>query len=149
MIAPCHEQFQFGDGNVVASFKKYLHPCFLDGVYRGTMNQASVPVQCPQLLSKALMKTWNTDLCFGESMMKIHKFDYHKPFNKQDVPMVNIFEVTPHQVYANWHLIPKHFKNSDTPPTSRSSRPTSSISNSKLSPSSTSSNVERYRGRYW
>ena len=96
--------------------KKYFNPCFLDGMYRGTIDQASVDVQCPQLLAKCTMKIWNTDLCFGESMMKVHKFNYQKPFNEKDIPMINIFEVTSEQLVTNWHLIPKHYKLHPHPP---------------------------------
>ena len=110
LVAPCKEQFQFGDGNIVEATKKYLYPCFLDGVYHGSIDQASVPVQCPQLLAKVTMKAWDTDLCFGKSLMKVHKFNYEKAFNRQDIPMINIFEVTPEQLKENWHLIPDHYK---------------------------------------
>ena len=33
LVAPCQEQFQFGDGNVVAAHKKYFYPTFLEGKY--------------------------------------------------------------------------------------------------------------------
>ena len=58
MVAQCNEQFQFGDGNVEIANKKYFYPVFIRGEYRGILDQASVPVNCPQLLSKMVMQNW-------------------------------------------------------------------------------------------
>ena len=73
-------------------------PSFFEGVYKGTLDQASVPVECPQLLSKGVMKKWDVDLCFGKGVIKIHKFGIEVPFNSRGVPMVNILDVTAEQV---------------------------------------------------
>ena len=36
----------------------------------------------------------------------------------RDIPMVNIFDVTPDQVRQQWHKIPDHFKVSESAPAS-------------------------------
>lgn len=54
--APCAETFQFGDGNRASAKKKWFYPVFVAGTYRGTLDQAEVDVQCPQLLSKMVIE---------------------------------------------------------------------------------------------
>ena len=128
VVMPCNEQFQFGDGHVEKSTKKYLYPSFFLGKFRGVLDQASVPLKCPQLLSKGVMKTWDVDLRFGKGVTFIGKWNVEIPFNDKDIPMVNVFEVTPEQVQQQWHKIPDHFKatssdydsNLRTPPKRRS-----------------------------
>ena len=44
----------------------------------------------------------------------IGKWNVEIPFNDKDIPMVNVFEVTPEQVQQQWHKIPDHFKASST-----------------------------------
>ena len=45
--AECDELFQFGDGNVTQATGKFFYPVFLQNEYRGALNQAEVPVDCP------------------------------------------------------------------------------------------------------
>ena len=110
MVAPCHEQFQFGDGNVEIACKKYFYPVFIKGEYRGILDQASVPVNCPQLLSKMVMRKWDVDLCFGSEKTRINKFNVELPFSSSQVPIVNIFDVSTEQLASEWKKIPVYFK---------------------------------------
>jgi DNA uptake protein ComE-like DNA-binding protein len=114
--AQCHEQFQFGDGKIEPSVIKHYYPVFVKGEYRGTLDQAEVNCDCPQLLSKQMMKKWDVDLCFGKSQTKIHKFNVEFPFSAHDVPIVNIFDFDSKQLNEQWHKIPDHFKINQKPP---------------------------------
>ena len=118
--AACQEQFQFGDGNVEVAKEKYFYPCFVKGIYRGVLDQAAVDVTCPQLLSKQVMEKWDVDLCMGKKKTKINKFNVQVPFStEKQVPVVNIFDITPEQLAAEWHRIPNHFKMQASPPKAR------------------------------
>ena len=110
LAAPCSEQFQFGDGNIESADKKYFYPVFVKGVYRGMLDQASVNVNCPQLLSKMVMQKWDVDLCFGKKQTRIGKFNVMLPFSEASVPVVNIFDVTQEQLKEQWSRIPEYFK---------------------------------------
>ena len=113
--ASCKEQFQFGDGNVSEAICKYFYPVFLQQKYRGALDQAEVEVDCPQLLSKMVMKTWDVDLCFGKSLVKVHKFGVTLPF-KNELSVVNIFDVDVDAIIKTWKDIPKHYKLCEQPP---------------------------------
>jgi hypothetical protein len=114
--APCSDHFQFGDGVVKQAVKKYYYPVFLKNIFRGALDQARVDVDCPQLLSKGIMKKWSVDLCFGPGETRIHKFKVNVPFTSDDVPMVNIFDMDVQSVIDQWDKIPKHFKVFPHPP---------------------------------
>ena len=103
--APCAESFQFGDGNVEYAKKKIFYPVFIEGKYRGVLDQAEVNVDCPQLLSKMVMRKWDVDLCFGKSQTRINKFGVNLPFNNKSVPIVNILDVTSEQLKEQWDKI--------------------------------------------
>ena len=98
------------------AYKKYYYPVFVKGEFRGVLDQASVEVKCPQLLSKKVMKNWDVDLCFGKSKMKINKFGVNLPFSETGVPLVNIFDFTLEDLKKQWHKIPEHFKSAKDPP---------------------------------
>ena len=83
VIVPCNEQFQFGSGHVEKASKK--HPSLLEGKYRGVLDQASVNLKCPQLLSKGVMKTWNVDIRLGKSVTFINELNVEIPFNERDI----------------------------------------------------------------
>ena len=47
---------------------------------------------------------------FGKGCLKINKFDVTIPFNEQDVPIVNILDVTREQLNAQWDSLPEMVK---------------------------------------
>ena len=108
--APCSELFQFGDGVTKAATCKYFYPVFIKGQYRGALDQASVDVACPQLLSKMVMKIWDVDLRFGRGIMHIGKFDVDIPFGIKDTPVCNIFDFDPEHIQHIWSSIPDCYK---------------------------------------
>ena len=72
-------------------------------------------VDCPQLFSKGAMKDYDVDLCFGEQLMKLHKFKVDLPFSSAGVPMINIFDFTEEDLQREWPKIPMYFKIEEYP----------------------------------
>ena len=110
VFAPCQESFQFGNGEVTRATRKVLYPVFMEGVYRGVLDEAEVPVDCPMLLSKMVLRKWDADMCFGKGVTRVNKFDLEVPFNEQDIPVINILDVTPDQIWNQWYQIPEQFR---------------------------------------
>ena len=106
LIKKANDSFQFGNGDVSEATQKALYTVFLRGEFRGLLDIAEVQPHCPMLMSKNVLKKWNVDMCFGTGCLKIHKFNITIPFNEQDVPIVNILDVTPEQLKGQWNLIP-------------------------------------------
>ena len=106
MIKQTNDSFQFGNGEISESTQKALYPVFLRGEFRGILDIAELQPHCPMLMSKNVLKKWDADMCFGKGCLKIHKFGLKIPFNEQDVPIVNIMDVTPEQLKGQWNLIP-------------------------------------------
>ena len=88
---------------------------FRRGTFRGLLCMAEVPPDCPMLMSKNVLKTWDVDMCVGKECQKIHKFDVTIPFNEQDVPIVNILDVAKGQLKAQWDKIPDMVKMENQP----------------------------------
>ena len=117
----CQESFQFGNGQISYAIGASVYPVFVQGKYRGMLDIAEVPDDCPLLLSKSVLKKWDVDLCFGKGCMNINKFGVIIPFNEQEVPIVNITDVTKVQLSQQWSNIPDLVKMADKTylPTSR------------------------------
>ena len=124
--APCSEQFQFGDGVTKTATCKYFYPVFIEGKYRGALDQASVDAACPQLLSKMVMKIWDVDLRLGRGYMHIGKFDVDIPFGIKDTPICDIFDFELNDIKKLWPSIPDCYKLTPHPP-QRISRPTLTV----------------------
>ena len=103
---------KFGNGHVEESTKKHFYPMFIKGKYCGRLDQAEVNLDCPMLLSKKVMKHWKTSIDFDSRSMKLKKLGLEVPF-KNDVPIVNILDVTPKQLEEQWHLIPEEHRIAD------------------------------------
>ena len=58
--------------------QKALYPAFLKGTFRGLLDMAEVPDDCPMLMSKNVLKKWDADMCFGKGCLKIHNFNAPK-----------------------------------------------------------------------
>lgn len=99
VFSTCSESFQFGNGEVTRAVQKVYYPDFLEGVYRGVLDQAEVPVDCPMLLSKMVLRKWDADMCFGKGVTRLNKFNVEVPFSHADIPVINILDVTAQQVW--------------------------------------------------
>ena len=106
----CNENFQFGDGNTETAKARWLYPTFLEGEYKGILDQCEVPADCPQLFSKSMLKSWDVDLRFGKQKIVINKFDIELPFSSRQLPIINIFDFTEKSLKKIWDTIPDHFK---------------------------------------
>ena len=62
------------------------------------------------LLSKMVLRKWDADMCFGKGVTRVNKFDLEVPFNEQDIPVINILDVTPDQIWNQWYQIPEQFR---------------------------------------
>ena len=74
------------------------------------LDEAEVPVDCPMLLSKNVLRKWDAGMCFGKGATRLNKFGLEVPFSATDVPIIDIMDATPQQVWEQWDKIPKQFR---------------------------------------
>ena len=82
----------FGNNQVEMSDCSFSYPVFLDGKLVGAIDIARLPVPCPGLYSKKMMKQWKHVLDFDAQVTHIKEFDLTYPF-KDTVPILDIFQM--------------------------------------------------------
>ena len=103
------EEFIFGNAKVETSTCAWQYPVYFEGKLVGAVDIADIPVSCPALWSKRMMKEWSHVLDFADQMTYVKKFKLQYPF-KDGIPILNIFQM------------PKNLRASDVPPQFRTER---------------------------
>lgn len=86
------EEFIFGNNQVEWSDCSFQYPVFFNGVLRGAIDIARLPVSCPALYSKRMMKQWKHILDFDNQETRIGEFSLTYPF-KDSIPVIDIFQM--------------------------------------------------------
>ena len=86
------EEFIFGNNQVEMSDCSFIYPVYLGGKLRGAVDIARLPVPCPGLYSKKMMKQWKHVLDFDKQETYIKEFNLTYPF-KDTVPILDIFQM--------------------------------------------------------
>ena len=86
------EEFIFGNNQVEMSDCSFIYPVFLDEKLVGAIDIARLPVPCPGLYSKKMMKQWKHVLDFDAQVTHIKEFNLTYPF-KDTVPILDIFQM--------------------------------------------------------
>ena len=81
---------------------------FLDGKIVGSIDVARIPVDCPALFSKRMMKEWEMLLDFCKQETTIRRFNCVVPF-LNSVPVLDVFQMPANlnrlQVPPCFHLL--------------------------------------------
>ena len=88
------EEFIFGNNQVEMSDCSFQYPVFFNGHLVGAIDIARLPVPCPALYSKRMMKQWKHVLDFDKQETRIGEFNLTYPF-KDTVPILDIFQMPP------------------------------------------------------
>ena len=86
------EEFIFGNNQVEMSDCSFIYPVFLDHRLVGAIDIARLPVPCPGLYSKKMMRQWKHVLDFDAQETHIKEFNLTYPF-KDTVPILDIFQM--------------------------------------------------------
>ena len=86
------EEFIFGNNQVEMSDCAFQYVVFLDGKLRGAIDIARIPVPCPGLYSKRMMKMWKYRLDFEKEETVVGAFGLTYPF-KDGIPILDIFQM--------------------------------------------------------
>ena len=86
------EEFIFGNNQVEMSDCSFIYPVYLNGKLQGAIDIARLPVPCPGLYSKKMMKQWKHVLDFDTQETHIKEFNLTYPF-KDTVPILDIFQM--------------------------------------------------------
>ena len=97
------EEFVFGNGKSEMSDCAFNYPVFLSGRIVGSIDVARIPVDCPALFSKRMMKTWKMTLDFEKQLTRIGEFKCTVPF-RNTVPVLDVLQ------------LPEHVELKDIPP---------------------------------
>ena len=86
------EEFIIGNNQVEMSDCAFQYPVFFDGKLVGSIDIARIPVPCPALYSKRMMKLWKHVLDFDKQITRIGSFGLTYPF-KDSVPLLDVFQM--------------------------------------------------------
>ena len=86
------EEFIFGNNQVEMSDCAFQYPVYFNGKLVGAIDIARLPVPCPALYSKRMMKQWKHVLDFDKQETRIGEFDLTYPF-KDTIPILDIFQM--------------------------------------------------------
>ena len=70
----------------------FQYPAYLDGKLVGSLDIARIPVSCPALFSKPMMREWERVLDFKRQRTTVGKFDLQYPF-EDTVPVLDVFQL--------------------------------------------------------
>ena len=105
------EEFVFGNGKSEMSDCAFSYPVFLDGKIVGSIDIAQIPVDCPALFSKRMMKEWHMLLDFAKQVTTIGRFNCVIPF-LNTVPVLDVFQMPDNldrlKVPPCFHLLEQH-----------------------------------------
>ena len=73
------EEFNFGNCKVDMSDCASQYPVFFEGALEGSVDIARIPVACPALFSKRMMREWKHVLDFDKQMTTIGAFKLQYP----------------------------------------------------------------------
>ena len=93
------EEFIFGNGKVEMSDCAFQYPAYLDGKLVGSLDIARIPVSCPALFSKRMMREWEHVLDFKRQVTTVGAFNLQYPF-EDTVPVLDVFQL-PHKLSNN------------------------------------------------
>ena len=86
------EELIFGTCKVEISDCAFQYPFFFEGTLKGSIDVARIPVACPALFSKRMMRERKHFLDFEKQMTTIGAFKLQYPF-ENSVPILDIFQL--------------------------------------------------------
>ena len=88
------EEFVFGNCKTELSDKNFMYPVFFQGILCDVVDFARINPECPPLLSKGKMKSWEVLMDFGEQETNVKKYSHSAPFIKHS-PFLDLFDLGP------------------------------------------------------
>lgn len=109
----CNATRQGGNDQTEQTIVTKQHPVFVNGIERGSINQALVKSNCPMLLHNAVMAEWDTGMRPGQDELTLNHVGNALPCTYDRVPVIAITEIDISNLREAWHRIPQWYTMSD------------------------------------